>query len=269
MARAIGLTGYDDADEVEARLSQGALHLLQPLPRSSNGALLVEIADSDARARRRLLAVYKPARSERPLWDFPIGTLCLREVAAYRVSKYLGWNLVPPTVLRDGPAGPGAVQLFVEGKGGTAIFRVLESGAIPDTVLRIFAFDVVVNNADRKAGHCIFTEDGSVSSVDHGTCFHEDFKLRTVLWDIGGALLPADVVADLERLAAGIARSLRSSRGSQRGGSAKLGSERILDLSDLLSRREIEAVLRRTESLLERGRLPDPGEYPDVPWPPV
>lgn len=264
MPKAVGHKRSHDADEVEARLSSGAMHLLGPLPRSSNGALLVEIADCGAGATRKLLAVYKPARSERPLWDFPRGTLCLREAAAYRVSKYLGWNLVPPTVLRDGPAGPGVVQLFVKGRGGTTLFRVLESGSIPEAMVRIFAFDVVVNNADRKAGHCIFSDDGSVWSVDHGTCFHEDFKLRTVLWDLGGASLSPKVMADLKRLAAAIGRTVRSRRASEGE-----GSEQIIDLGDLLSRCEIEAVLRRTESLLERGRLPDGGKYADIPWPPV
>ena len=146
------------------------------------------------------LAVYKPARGERPLWDFPNGTLYRREVAAYLVSEQLGWRLVPPTLARDGPLGIGSVQLYVDADPEVTAFELLADGN--PSMARIAAFDVVTNNADRKAGHCLAGQDGHVWAIDHGLCFHVQAKLRTVLWDLAGDRLEAAVLADLEALAA-------------------------------------------------------------------
>ena len=134
------------------------------------------------------LAVYKPARGERPLWDFPNGTLYRREVAAYLVSEQLGWRLVPPTLARDGPRdrlGPALRRRRPRGH------RVRAAGRRQPGMARIAAFDVVTNNADRKAGHCLAGQDGHVWAIDHGLCFHVQAKLRTVLWDLAGDRLEA------------------------------------------------------------------------------
>ena len=165
----------------------------------SNATLLVNLSLGGDELR----AIYKPQRGERPLWDFPTGTLCRREVAAFAVSRALGWDLVPDTVLRDGPFGLGMVQRYVEHDPDRHYFAILEEQG--DPLRRMAAFDIVVNNADRKGGHCLeAAEDGRVLGIDHGLCFHAQWKLRTVIWDFGGEPLPADVVTDLTGLAAEI-----------------------------------------------------------------
>ena len=165
----------------------------------SNATLLVNLSLGGDEIR----AIYKPQRGERPLWDFPTGTLCRREVAAFAVSRALGWDLVPDTVLRDGPFGLGMVQRYVEHDPDRHYFAILEEQG--DPLRRMAAFDIVVNNADRKGGHCLeAAEDGRVLGIDHGLCFHAQWKLRTVIWDFGGEPLPADVVTDLTGLAAEI-----------------------------------------------------------------
>ncbi len=192
-------------------------------------------------------AVYKPHRGEQSLWDFPDG-LYRREVAAYRVSEALGWGIVPPTVVRDdAPFGPGSLQLFIESDYEQHYFTLLEEGGREDE-LRVFcAFDVVVNNADRKSGHVLHGSDGRLWGIDHGLCFHTHHKLRTVIWDFAGEEVPAHIVADLEQLAAdGLST----------------------DLEELLSPDEVEAVLERAARLARTGIFPEPvGDRPPYPWP--
>jgi len=169
------------------------------MPWSSNGTYLVEIcSDSDP-----MRAVYKPGRGERPLWDFPDG-LYRREVAAYVVSEALGWGLVPETVLRDGPLGPGSLQRFVDADFSQHYFTLLEFPEHHDALKAICTFDLLANNADRKGGHCLLGTDNRVWSVDHGLCFHTDPKLRTVMWDFEGMPVPEHLVADLARFAVAI-----------------------------------------------------------------
>jgi hypothetical protein len=160
-------------------LTEGELEVLGRIPWASNVTLLAEVSHGDLAG----LAVYKPARGERPLWDFPDGSLYRREVAAFAVSEELGWGLVPLTVARDGPFGLGSVQLYVQADPEVTAFDLLAAGhpALP----RIATFDVVVNNADRKAGHCL-QNGAQVWAIDHGVCFHTEPKLRTVLWDLAG-----------------------------------------------------------------------------------
>ena len=226
-------------------LVSGELELLGLLPRSSNSTFLV-------RARRdeeEVLAVYKPRRGETPLWDFPEGTLCQREVAAYAVARDLGWPNVPPTVLRDGPHGEGSVQLFVEFEPTEHFFTLEETR--PDDFRQVALFDVVANNADRKSGHCLLGGDGRVWVVDHGVCFSDEPKLRTVIWDFVGQALPADLVADLRRVRTDL--------------DAALGDE----LAVLLSPPEIAALAARIDRTLELGCFPEPGPGRPYPWPPV
>src|SRR5919197_3315771 len=217
-------------------LERVALGILGLLPHSSNYTFLARVrADGE-----ETLAVYKPRRGEMPLWDFPDGTLCRREVAAYEVAEALGWPAVPPTVLREGPEGPGSVQLFVEHDPDQHYFTLRERRA--EDFRRIAAFDVVINNADRKGGHCLLAGDGRIFLVDHGVSFSVEPKLRTVIWEFAGDPLPEDVCDDIARLV-----------GPLHGG-------RLWDrLGELLTNLEIAATIRRAERLAASGRFPQPG----------
>jgi hypothetical protein len=193
--------------------------------------------------------VYKPTRGERPLWDFPDGTLAEREVAAYEVSAATGWDVVPPTVLRTGPFGEGMVQLWVDADESVDLGDLVRSG--PPALRRMAVFDAVVNNADRKGGHLLPMPDGHVYGVDHGVCFSVDDKLRTVLWQWAGDPLPEEALTTLARLRT----ALRADLGER--------------LGELLTRREVALTLRRAERLLRTGVHPEPsGEWPAIPWPP-
>jgi uncharacterized repeat protein (TIGR03843 family) len=222
--------------------------------------------------------IYKPVAGERPLWDFPDGTLANREVAAYLVSEALGWDVVPPTVLRgDAPAGIGMVQAWREPDPGQDPVDLVPTGRTPagylhvldayddrdrpvslvhedsDPLRRMAVFDVLVNNADRKGGHVLAMTDGHRFGVDHGLAFHVDHKLRTVLW--GWALDPV-----LDDDAAGV-RAL--SERLRRPGDALTSV-----LSRLLDDQELAAFLGRCEALLRRNVMPTPsGGRPSIPWP--
>jgi hypothetical protein len=242
-ALAAGLT---DAG-VPATLARGDLDVLGLLPNASNGTFL-------ARARSgadETLVVYKPRRGEAPLWDFPDGTLCAREVAAFIVSRALGWPNVPPTVLRDGPFGIGSVQAFVDADPAEHSFTLVER--FPDEFRRIALFDVVVNNADRKAGHCLLGADERVHVIDHGVCFNAEPKLRTVLWDFAGEPVPPGLRDDVARLAGGLGR----------------GRTRD-ELSALLDEVEVAALRERAAAAAALERFPQPDEdRRPFPWPPI
>jgi uncharacterized repeat protein (TIGR03843 family) len=195
--------------------------------------------------------VYKPVAGERPLWDFPDGTLAEREVAAYELSAATGWDIVPPTVYRDGPVGPGMVQLWIDVDETVDIARFMRRRDL-ETLRRIAVFDAVINNADRKGGHLLPLSSGHVFGVDHGVTFNVEDKLRTVLWQWAGARLPAEARDVLARLRAEFDGEL----GERLGG--------------LLKRREIRQTRLRIERLLSTGRHPEPsGEWPAMPWPPI
>ena len=230
----------------ERALAEGEVEVLGLLPRASNHALLSRIRHDD----QSVLAVYKPRAGETPLWDFPDGTLCQREVAAYVVSRALGWPSVPPTVLRDGPEGVGSFQLFVRFDPRHHFFTL--RGSRDEDFKRIALFDSAVNNADRKAGHCLLAEDGTIHVIDHGVCFHEEPKLRTVIWDHAGEPVPRHLRSDLE----GLAERVRSS---------PLRAE----LEELLDPAEIDALEDRLSGLVRVGRFPLPGPGYPFPWPPV
>ena len=156
---------------VPSAIETGVLEILGLLPNSSNYTFLARATGPDGAQE---LAVYKPQRGESPLWDFPQGSLCRREVAAYVVARELGWPHVPPTVLREGPEGPGSVQRFIPFEPQEHYFTLQDR--FPDAFMAIAVFDLVVNNADRKGGHCLLGEDGRIWTIDHGVCFHEDPK---------------------------------------------------------------------------------------------
>ena len=232
-------------DEALEILHRGRLEVLGRMPWSSNQTFLSKV-DCDG---LDALAIYKPRRGERPLWDFPGGSLCDREVASFAVSEALGWAIVPPTVLRDGPLGDGMVQLFIDHDPEDHYLTLREEHA--ERFRAFAAFDVVINNADRKAGHCVHARDGHIWGIDHGLSFHPSPKLRTVIWDFTGETLPRTVSDDL--------RSLERSFDGDIAGR----------LIDLLSPTEVEVTRRRLRRLLAENVFPAPRtEYP-FPWPMV
>ncbi len=237
--------------ETERVLAGGRLRVKGRLPRSTNNALLVEVEGVD-----RMLAVYKPSRLARPLWDFDRDSLHKRELAAYIVSVELGWMLVPPTVVRRGPCGEGAVQLYVPPARAGSYFELIGDDAYRDELMKVCLFDLVVNNADRKAGHCIVDARSSLWSVDHGTCFHTDEKLRTVIWEFGGEQVPGHLLDDVRRMA-----SRLESPGA--GDPSPLSRK----LASLLDQQEVDAMVERIERVCSSGRFPDPGPVPSMPWP--
>jgi uncharacterized repeat protein (TIGR03843 family) len=234
-------------DEALELLRTGEITVEGRLVDASNATFYCAVSAAGCTAA----AVYKPIAGERPLWDFPDGTLAEREVAAYELSVALGWSIVPPTVLRDGPAGPGMVQLWLDVDDTVEISRFMRRHD-NEHLRRISVFDAVVNNADRKGGHLLPLPDGRVYGVDHGVTFHAEDKLRTVLWQWAGDALPAATSAAL--------RTLRS----------RLDSELGERLGELLTRREVNRTRARVERLLATGRHPEPhGDWPAVPWPPI
>ena len=229
---------------IPAVLADGELELLGLLPRSSNYAFLARAMLGE----EEMLAVYKPRRGENPLWDFPEGTLCNREAAAFVIAQVLGWPNVPPTLLRGGPEGEGAVQRFIPFEPTEHAFTLQQR--FPSEFRRLALFDVVVNNADRKSGHCLLGRDGRLFVVDHGTCFSEEPKLRTVLWDYVDEPIAAGDLDDLGDLRAGV------DAGATRN-----------QLDALLSPGEVSAVIARLDGLLADGRFPQPGPGRPYPWP--
>lgn len=238
-----------DASQIIEILTHGEVVALALMADSSNYTLLCTVEY----AQTQVLGIYKPRLGERPLWDFPPGTLCRREVAAYVLSEALGFGLVPPTVLRDGPYGVGMLQLFIENDAHTHLFTMLKEGNYQAEIRRLCAFDVLINNADRKSGHALQALDGRFWAIDHGICFHSEPKLRTVLWDFVGEPLPADVLAAFDHLC------------------SDFDHEGVLAqfLIDLLDVDEFRALRTRLHALLDTGCFPPPGPGPNVPWPPV
>ena len=252
-------------------LTEGRIEVSGRLVDASNATLYCAIEHEGVKAE----CVYKPVRGERPLWDFPDGTLAGREVASYLVCRAMGWFIVPPTVLRSGPFGPGMVQLWVDTNPERDLVDVVATEEVPHGWRRVLrardrygdpallvhadhpelkkmaALDIVINNADRKGGHVLRGPDDAVYGVDHGICLHREDKLRTVLWGWLGEPLPGEVVEAL--------RSLRSA----------LSSSPLADsLAGHLTRKERTALSDRVERLLDNCCYPGPsGDYPAIPWP--
>ncbi len=258
-------------------LAKGELTVLGRIEEASNAALYCSVTYRGRQAH----CVYKPVAGERPLWDFPDGTLAQREVAAYEVSEATGWSLVPPTVLRQGPYGEGMCQLWIEpgtddatdpllalvedeepGEGWKAI-GLAEVGegrtallvhADDERLRRLAVLDAVINNGDRKGGHLLPAPEGRLYAIDHGVTFNVDDKLRTLLWGWAGEPLTEETLQVLARLEERLA------------GAGALATR----LAELLTAAETEAVRSRIRELRRTGRHPEPsGQWPPIPWPPV
>ena len=239
--------GFSEEDAVEL-LTAGEITVAGRLAEASNATLYCTISDG----QREAACVYKPVAGERPLWDFPHGTLAGREIAAYLVSRASGWDIVPPTVYRDGPFGPGMCQLWIDADPSVDLVALARSGS--NRALRAMAvFDAVINNADRKIGHLLPTPNGHLYGCDHGVCFAEEYKLRTVLWQWRGTSLTKADVQALARL------SDQVNRGD-------LGGE----LDRWLTPDEVTATKVRIGLLLDHRVHPyPPDDWPAVPWPPI
>lgn len=231
-----------DDPAVVPLLCAGAIEVHGRMPWSSNGTFLVSVDDGT----RRVQAIYKPERTERPLWDFPSG-LWRREVATYLLAEHLGWHVVPPTVVRpDGPLGIGSLQCYVPSEYSEHYFTLREEPTHRRALEQLCVLDLVSNNTDRKGGHVLLGHDGRIWGIDHGLSFHEEFKLRTVLWDFAGEPIPGDLVEALVDL---------------------------LDLGlpgqvcELLAPEEVDAVLDRTRSVVARGVFPTDPTGRRYPWP--
>jgi uncharacterized repeat protein (TIGR03843 family) len=252
-------------------LTRGELTVRGQIREASNAVLYCSVAYEGQEAA----CVYKPVRGERPLWDFPDGTLAQREVAAYEVSEATGWGLVPPTVLRDGPYGEGMVQLWIEGEPGPELLALVDTEepepgwkaigfaevgdgktallvhADDERLRRLAVLDAVINNADRKGGHLLPAGD-RLYGIDHGVTFNTENKLRTLLWGWAGEPLPGDAVDVLKSL------------------KEVLSGDLATRLAELITPAELDATRARVESLLTTGKHPEPsGEWPAIPWPPV
>lgn len=233
-------------DEVLDLLTTGEIRIIGRFPWGSNYAFLAELEKDGA----IVPAVYKPSRGERPLWDFARGTLAAREYAAYLISELLGWNLVPPTVLREhGPMGYGSVQLYVDTDSNHHYFTFTEQEK--DKLRPLAIFDLVINNADRKGGHLLMDPDGHIWSIDHGISFHKDPKLRTVIWNFSGQSIPDFLLDDLQRTHTSLSDT----------------SFPYQDLHNIISAEEFAALLQRMEHILDSSRFPHPTSERSYPWP--
>jgi hypothetical protein len=233
-------------------LREGEIEIVGRIVGSSNNAMLATVTRHcpDPEPPVVIDAIYKPILGERPLDDFPDGTLGRREVAAWHASEAAGWAIVPPTMLRNGPFGEGMVQAFVEADPEVDVVAMVVED--DPRLRRMAVLDAVMNNTDRKGGHILPVDGGRhVYGVDHGVCFSPVPKLRTVLWGWRGESLAADEMTGLARIRASL--------------DGAFGAE----LAGLLSRAEVRATIRRTDALLATGRFPFPSpDWPAIPWPP-
>jgi uncharacterized repeat protein (TIGR03843 family) len=226
------------------RLSQGSIDIDGRMPNSSNATFLVTIG-AHGNDDTSMKAIYKPLSGERPLWDFDPG-LYKREVAAYRLSDALGYHVVPPTVVREGPLGEGSLQLFIDHDPAQHYFTFLDgSPELHDRLRTLAVFDIVANNTDRKGGHVLVDDDSNVWGIDHGVCFSEEFKLRTVIWDFAGDHIDESLLAPLEPFVQSVP----------------------VNIAALLTDDEIEAMIERTVWLLENRIFPAPESRYQYPWP--
>jgi len=222
-------------------LEHGDITIIGRMPHSSNATFLVAVQCDETSFQ----AIYKPLRGERPLWDFEPG-LHRREIAAYLLSQAMGINMVPPTVLREGPLGEGSLQYFIDADVEQHYFTIFEQREdLHDQLRAMCVFDIVANNTDRKAGHCLLGLDDKVWGIDHGVCFAADFKLRTVIWEFGGEPLPDHLRAAIEPLIETVP----------------------LNIATLLSSDEVSALQERVQWLCEGGAFPIDRSGSRYPWP--
>ena len=224
-----------------AALHNGKLEVIGRMPWSSNATFLIDVFyEGDV-----LQGIYKPVRGERPLWDFPEG-LYHREAASFELSNFLGWDIVPPTIIRDGPLGDGSIQLFIPCDLSINYFEILKDKANHESLMKVCIFDFVANSTDRKGGHCLLDPQGKVWAIDNGLTFHTEFKLRTVIWDWAGELIPQSILDDLEIL---ITSPLSNIFGTY------------------LDELETEAILERARLLVKAGKFPVDSSGRRYPWP--
>ena len=212
----------------------------------SNYTFLVHV---DAGNDKYLRAVYKPRDGERPLYDFPRGSLYKREYAAFVLSRALGWPNVPLTLLRDGPYGVGSMQLYIDADPDVTYFELI--GERAEELRRFAVFDLLVNNADRKAGHCLLSDDGRIWSIDHGLTFHPAFKVRTVMLEFWGEPIPEPLLAELKAFQANL----------------DPGNSLVAELGKVLTGQEVDALRARLGFILDDPVLPQLDPYRNVPWP--
>ncbi|MEM7323025.1 MAG: SCO1664 family protein [Actinomycetota bacterium] len=231
------------AEELIDLFQTGEMDIEGRMPYSSNATLLVTMHDEQDRSHR---AIYKPGRGERPLWDFP-GDLYKREVAMYRLADALGWTVIPPTTMAEGPHGEGSIQAFVDADFEQHYFTLHEDGVGRDDLQRLCVLDLIGNNTDRKSGHCLLGRDGRIYGIDHGLSFHAQFKLRTVMWDYVGEPIPTEILDAVEQF---------------------VSDGPAAELACLLDTLETDAMLSRAGALLVEGRFPedDTGGH-RWPWP--
>lgn len=227
--------------ELVEYLSTQPIEIEGRMPNSSNATFLVTVGEQS----RDIKGIYKPLMGERELWDFEAG-LYKREICAFRLSEALQYHLVPPTVLCNGPLGEGSLQLFVNYNPQEHYYVLYEQHPDVHDQLRAMAvFDVVANNTDRKGGHVLLDENNRIWGIDHGVCFSDDFKLRTVIWDFAGQTISDELLAPLTQLIESVP----------------------VNISTLLRDEEIEAMLERTEWLVENRVFPSLESRYQYPWP--
>jgi uncharacterized repeat protein (TIGR03843 family) len=238
----------DDRADLEILL-RGKMELHGLMPWSSNYTFLVSLQDQQ---HPEILAIYKPGDGERPLWDFPNRTLSLREFASYLVSQVLGWPSIPSTVMRDGPHGLGSVQRFIEAEYEAHYFNMRDIPHFAEDFRRLALFDYIVNNADRKGGHCLKGKDGRIWAIDHGLTFHVEPKLRTVIWEFCDERIPDLLLNTLAHLQCLINQP-----------------ELCQVLADLITSSEIEAFRKRINRLVSTGKFPQSRAGRNFPYPPI
>ncbi|MGW0246277.1 SCO1664 family protein [Nocardia goodfellowii] len=270
------MTGTQGASTADDGFATGELSVIGRISTASNVTLVCDVLGGE----RAVRVVYKPVRGERPLWDFPEGTLAGREVASYLISDALGWGVIPETILREGPYGPGMVQRWVESADNHTdrgdrldLVDLCPAGAVPDgfcevlraeddlgnevslihaddpRLQRMAVLDVLLNNADRKGGHALEGTDGHVYGVDHGICLHVEHKLRTVLWGWAGRPIEDELLADIE----GFVKALPGEVADR--------------LAPHITGEEIEALGHRAKELLAQPVMPVPRTSRPIPWP--
>ena len=229
-------------------MQSGELSVTGRLVDASNATLYGAIKPIDGAESDEIRVIYKPVAGERPLWDFPDGNLANREYAAFLISEIAEWNLVPTTILREGPFGPGMVQQWID-IDETVDLALFYSQDQP-LLRKLALFDAVINNTDRKIGHLLPTADGKLMGCDHGVTFHHEDKLRTVLWQWAGMALSDQEKIELRKLVEEILK------------------EQVV-FQELLTEIELRALFARIERLISSGIFPEPSdEWPAVPWPP-
>lgn len=238
-----------ERDDVRALLTRGDIALEGMVPWSSNYTYLVRLKLDE----QEEYGIYKPQCGERPLWDFETGSLCKREVAAYELSAFLNFPNIPVTILReDAPQGLGMVQQFIDHKRRENFFTL--RAKCREEMLKIAVFDALINNTDRKGGHILSDTHGRIWAIDHGVTFHQDPKLRTVIWDFIDEPIPAPLLDQLEKLRADL----------------KANAPLRATLDPLLTRAELRALMSRLNEILKARVYPSPPEdWPHIPWPPV